>query len=188
MCGKKTNGKTSWFRLTVNLPWLLFSWVTWLLLACISREDAMNHVTGTNVSIARWPVFGVNLSQFEVIVDLAAEFPRFYPFDGRYRSTPNLDGVELVNFLTSNELTQATKILVHCAQGHGRSAAFVALLLGRLGYAANAHDAIARIVQARPRANMSRNQRRQVELHFQAQQLACALPSRQPPMTAGHLH
>jgi hypothetical protein len=169
VCGKKSNGKASWFWDTVNLPWLLFSWATWLLLAGISREHVINQISGSNIFISRWPLFGADLRRFDVVVDLAAELPRFYHFDGRYESVPNLDGLELINLRMMPELGQSTKILVHCAQGHGRSAAFVALLLGRLGFAGSAHAAIAEILAARPLAKMSHRQRRQVELNFQAE-------------------
>ena len=185
VCGKKSDGNASWFWVTVNLPWLLFSWAIWLLLACISREQVVNQITGSNIFISRWPLFGVDLQQFEVVFDLAAEFPRFYNFNGHYESIPNLDGVELVNFLSSHELKQSTKILVHCAQGHGRSAAFVALLLGRLGFAGSAQEAIASITKARPLARMTRSQRLHVELSFPAQPNmtsgASALPSVSKP-------
>jgi len=167
VCGKNSTGKASWFWSAINLPWLLFSWVTWLLLACISREPVINQIAGTNISISRWPLFGVDLQQFEIVVDLAAEFPRFYQFDARYESMPNLDGVALINFLPTKELKKDLEILIHCAQGHGRSAAFVALLLGRSGFSDSAQDAVVSILNARPLAKMALCQRRHVELNFQ---------------------
>lgn len=114
-------------------------------------------------------MFAVDLSKFEVIIDLAAELPRFYKFDGHYESLPNLDGVELVNSQPLNELSRDMAILVHCAQGHGRSAAFTALLLGRLGQSGGAEEAISSILLGRPLAKMASCQLRYVKSNFKLQ-------------------
>jgi len=50
-------------------------------------------------------------------------------------------------------------VLIHCAQGHGRSVTVAAAVLCRLGLAADAEDALAQILWARPRAKPSRAQR-----------------------------
>jgi hypothetical protein len=54
-------------------------------------------------------------------------------------------------------------VLIHCAQGHGRSATVAAAVLARLGLAPGATEALARVRQVRPRARPSREQRAALE-------------------------
>jgi hypothetical protein len=183
--GKKSNGSASWFWTTVNLPWLLFTWATWWVLANTSREPAVSQISGTNIFISRWPFLGGDLSKFEVIIDLAAELPRFYKFEGRYESLPNLDGVELVNSIPLNELNRDTAILVHCAQGHGRSASFTALLLGRLGQSGSSEAAITSILLARPLAKMASCQLQHVKFNFKLQADHAAFGGIALPLVSG---
>jgi hypothetical protein len=166
LIGKTSNGDASWFWSIVNLPWLLLTWTTWLLLARLSREDVVNPIAGSGIFISRWPLFGVDLNKFDVVIDLAAELPRWYTFHGPYISLPNLDGIALLNFLSTIEFAPASLVLVHCAQGHGRSASLVALLLGRLGLAHSAADAIAMITRSRPGATLAKAQAQHVISHF----------------------
>jgi protein-tyrosine phosphatase len=70
----------------------------------------------------------------------------------------------------SVEIGAETVVLVHCAQGHGRTASFVALLLGRLGIASTVEDAVALIQACRPLARMSRSQRRSVTAGMKLQE------------------
>ena len=50
-------------------------------------------------------------------------------------------------------------VLIHCAEGHGRSGTIAAASLCRLGLAADIEDALARVLDARPGARPSREQR-----------------------------
>lgn len=50
-------------------------------------------------------------------------------------------------------------VLIHCAQGHGRTATITAAVMVRLGLAEDADDALARIRSVRPGARPSRAQR-----------------------------
>jgi hypothetical protein len=44
--GKKSNGNASWFWTTVNLPWLVFSWTTWWVLAKTPKFDTSHPKSG----------------------------------------------------------------------------------------------------------------------------------------------
>ena len=160
--GKSNGGRVSWFWTTLNLPWLLFTWTTWIVLAVFSREPRVSRLEGTNIYLGRWPLLGPALSKFDVVVDLAAELPRWYHFPHRYEALPNLDGMPLVHDTPSVEIGPETVVLVHCAQGHGRTASFVVLLLCRMGITSTVEDALALIHAHRPLARLSRSQRRAV--------------------------
>ncbi|MDI1435366.1 protein-tyrosine phosphatase family protein [Polyangium sorediatum] len=160
--GKSSDGRISWFWTSLNLPWLLFTWTTWIVLAVFSRESRVSRLEGTNIHLGRWPLLGPDLSRFDVVVDLAAELPRWYRFAHRYEALPNLDGMPLVHDTPRVEIGPDTVVLVHCAQGHGRTASFVALLLCRRGITSTVEEAIALIHDGRPLARMSRSQRRAV--------------------------
>lgn len=162
VCGKTRSGSVSVVLTLINLPWLLLTWSMAVLLAVASREPAVNPVAGTNISIARYPLWGVNLSNFSHIVDLTAEFPRFYRFTGHYECLPNLDGVALAQWHSTTSLDKDDRILIHCAQGHGRSATFAAVLLTKMGIFTTPQQAYQAIIQSRPAAKLSRAQHLQL--------------------------
>jgi protein-tyrosine phosphatase len=133
----------------------LLTWSTGILLAALSREPAISHILGTNISIARYPLWGVNLSGFSHIFDLTAEFPRFYRCTGHYECLPNLDGIALAQWKPISPLNKHDTILIHCAQGHGRSTTFAAVLLTKMGIFTTPQQAYQTIIQIRPAAKLS---------------------------------
>jgi hypothetical protein len=163
VCGKSPSGRIALLLLLTNLPWLVFTWVAWLLVVLFSREASVNPIAGTQVSISRYPLLGVDLSGFDRVFDLTAEFPLFYkPTKAQYHCLPNLDGTALHNFQPLCNVNAEEKILVHCAQGHGRSATFAAILLARIAGYATPLDAYQAIAAARPGAKMASSQRVQL--------------------------
>ena len=157
--GKRRDGGFSWFRLILNLPWLLFTWLTWWGIAALIREDAMNHIEGTGIHLSRWPLFGVDLSEFDLVIDLGAELPPWYRVGAAYEALPNLDDMPLQVCQPTSPIDRQTRLLIHCAQGHGRTASMATLLLIDLGFAQNVDEARRMILNARPRARMSEAQR-----------------------------
>jgi hypothetical protein len=104
----------------------------------------------------------------EAVLDLCAEFPHpdWAPerLDSEY--IPILDGSAPSDRQFRSAMgwievrrEEGKTILIHCAQGHGRSATVAAVALCRLGLASGLDRAIEQIRSARPRARPSREQR-----------------------------
>ena len=102
------------------------------------------------------------------VLNLCAEFPGLPDLPGLATArVPILDGMPPTpaQFRAAIEWIAARRaegksVLIHCAQGHGRSATVAAAALCRLGLAAGPDDALALIRAARPRARPSRGQAR----------------------------
>ena len=163
VCGKTRDGHVNTFLVMLNLPWLLITLAVWFARAIVSREPHINRIGETNVYISRWPVFGVDTGSFVLIVDLTAELPRLYGVDARYECLANLDGVALVNRRLSRLPSAEDKVLVHCAEGHGRSATFASCLLCEIGVFDTPLRAYEAVVASRPGARVSSSQMRQLE-------------------------
>lgn len=111
------------------------------------------------------------------IVDLTAEFaePRDMRTQPDWRWIPILDaGIPNASSraklkVLAEELQEAPgPVLIHCAQGHGRSATVAAWLMLRLGRANGVAEALAQIQSVRPGARVRRCQRRWLEAQFPA--------------------
>lgn len=109
------------------------------------------------------------------IVDLTAEFaePRAIASEPGWRWIPILDaGVPTPSAkrkleALAREWREAPgPVLIHCAQGHGRSAMAAAWLLVRTGRAQSVEEALAQIRSVRPGAKVKRSQRRWLEAQF----------------------
>jgi len=104
-----------------------------------------------------------------VIVDLTAELPRIRHLapEIAYHVIPTLDATapayEPFAALASRLRDEPAPIFVHCAAGHGRSAAFAAALLVARGRAADATEAEALLKRARPLVHLHREQRALVD-------------------------
>ena len=163
ICGKRCDGRISLILTLVNLPWLSLTWLSVGVLAAVSREPAVSRIGDTNIHLGRYPLSQTVVSEFDVIVDLTAEFPRWYKPRAFYVCHPNVDGMPLANADLPCAITNTDKVLIHCAQGHGRSATYAALLLGSLPAFASPMSALAMIQESRPLARPSVRQLRQLE-------------------------
>ena len=104
------------------------------------------------------------------VLNLCWEFPRgagvekAAGLDTAY--VPILDGApptdrqfrEAVDWV-ADQHSRGRAVLIHCAQGHGRSGTITAAALCRLGLAADGEEALAQVLAARPGARPSRRQR-----------------------------
>jgi hypothetical protein len=71
-------------------------------------------------------------------------------------------------------------VLIHCAQGHGRTATIAAAVLVRLELAADAEEALARVRAVRPFAVPSREQKAALMQYLASARLDRAIPNLSP--------
>jgi diacylglycerol kinase (ATP) len=155
------------------LPYRFLARVT---LSMLRRFDSMElmHPVGPRLFVGRLPLPSEHTRLAELgvtsVLNLCAEFPR----RSRHLATsaletaylPILDGTapsdrqfhQAVDWIAARH-GEGRSVLVHCAQGRGRSVTVAAAALCRLGLAADPDDALARIISVRPKAKPSRKQR-----------------------------
>lgn len=165
IAGKTNQGSLSYFMSILTLPWLILTWITWIIQAIFSQEEGVSQVQGTKIYLSRWPVFGPDARSFDRVIDLTAECPRWYQIGQGYECIPCLDGMPLKNFLPMQPIDTQMKVLIHCAQGHGRSATFTSILLQRMGLFATTEEAYHHILISRPLAQVSLEQYNQMRTY-----------------------
>ena len=150
ICGKQSTPLLKICAL-ISIPWLLITWIIWSLQALLSREDACNQIESTEIWIGRRPLSYRHLSSYNYIIDLTAEFPSLATHgEAKVIHTPNLDGIPLASIGIPEFINKEDKIFIHCAQGHGRSSSYAALLLMKLEYCADITKALELIQTSRP--------------------------------------
>ena len=150
--GKKQKGEINRALLMLNLPWLLFTWTIFRLQMLLSRENIVDEIVPNHIYIGSRPLGGFDYGSYDLVVDLTAEFFKDDVESNRYICYPNLDAIALAQSYESVELFRNKKILVHCANGHGRSALFVARLLVDLELVENFEEGLALVKKHRPLA------------------------------------
>lgn len=125
--GKQSNGSINPLLLFINLPWLAITWIIFHFQIKLSSEDFMNQIGDTNYWISNRPFKSDNISEFDLVIDLTCEFPK-YKTECEYLCLPNLDGMPLRNHKIDLNL-ESKKVLIHCANGHGRSSIFLTKIL-----------------------------------------------------------
>lgn len=155
--GKQADGSISWFLFVFNMPWLLLTYVLHHLQKVFTKEARCHEIIGHNIWIGRMPGIGSDVSGFEQVIDLTAEFTVWYQRPKVYVCCPNLDGIALKNF-EMNEIDATLKTLIHCAQGHGRSATFLSQLLASKDPELTPLEALHLIQKQRPHAKPSSGQ------------------------------
>jgi hypothetical protein len=164
--GKRDDGTLAWWSWVVFLPLLIYAIGVWQLLRLFRRESACS-VVNEKLVIGRRLVGSEFEGGFDNVVDLTAEFsePRVIRRSPGYRSFPILDGAAP----TPEALWAAVgslrpgRTLVHCAQGHGRSALFGLAMLLSSGEARSVEEGFRKLSQARSGVRLNRGQRRCIE-------------------------
>ncbi|MDR1493657.1 MAG: hypothetical protein LBT05_13185 [Planctomycetaceae bacterium] len=160
----------------VNFPFLFAYWLVWMFRHLILRHEPVHEIPGTGISVSCWPAFHVSLENYDFVVDVSSETPKLYRTQTtpttnesqnqsslpKYICLPNLDGVPLDRLELSEEIRRGMRILVHCAQGRGRSAVMACLLLVKLEYARTGEEAFQTLKSSRPKVHVSRYQMEQI--------------------------
>jgi hypothetical protein len=167
--GKRADGSIAPLNLVLLFPYHVAAWLRLRLDALRAKEDAFNEVA-PGVFLGRRLTDASELpSGVAAVVDLTAEFRATPGVRERcaYRTLPTLD-TSAPDYTTFADLVrwaaaQDGAVYVHCAAGHGRSAAFAAAMLVLRGHASDARAAEAKLREARPRVWLHAAQRRVVE-------------------------
>lgn len=161
--GKRPDGTRHLAATVALLPYLAALDLVWQLARRTSREPAVSQLDG-RVWLARRLLAHELPAEVETVVDLTCE--QVEPTAIRRRPHhvcfPILDAAapRLVDLRAAIErVAAADRVLIHCAQGHGRTGLFAAALLLRRGLASTPEQALARIIAARPAVRLSRVQR-----------------------------
>ena len=163
--GKRADGTIGGRAVVLLLPYFLYAWGVWRLRQAVTSEPAANEVAD-GVWVGRRPSDARELPPgTAVVVDLAAEFPAAVSVRSHagYLSVPTLDGTAT----DATRMAAAVRRLesagavayIHCAFGHGRSAALAAAVLVRRGLAPDVPAAEALMRCRRPGIRLKPSQR-----------------------------
>lgn len=152
------------------LPYAAVAWLVLFFARALSREAAFDRI-GEGLYVGAlpfpWARAGLRREGITAVLNLCLEFPPLSKSAG-YR--PMLDGIaprrehleEAVGWILERRRAGA-RVLVHCAQGHGRSACVAAAVLLSLGEAGSVDEAIGRLRAARPSVCLRADHRRVLE-------------------------
>ena len=153
--GKRSDGSMVWWNVLLFFPYLAATWLLWYTQKALTKEPLCDQVSpgiwlGRRCSADELP------PGIEMVVDLTAEFPEMRPIrEGRaYLCLPILDA-SIPSLTSFQELVQMIAsvdkpVYVHCALGHGRSAAVAVAILVARGDAVSVDQAELMVKMVRP--------------------------------------
>lgn len=165
--GKTKSGLLSPINQLVLLPYLVYLWSVWYLLRIVRREPPVNQLT-EQLFIGR-RLFSTELpNDIDYVIDLTCEFnePKGLR-SGGYFSYPILDGLvpsidQLHQWIEQTAALDGA-ILIHCAEGHGRTGMFAAMLLVYLDHSQTTDAALQLIQTKRPLVRLNSQQLRMLQ-------------------------
>lgn len=138
-------------------PTLIPIWCWWFFRQYVLLRDFLPYgLVYSNYYVGRYPLNNETLPKdIDTIVDLTAEFPRSADSTQKYICVPALDVClpepgDLLKAVYACMRTKSRYVYVHCANGHGRSALFVALIMMIEGAAKTPQEAGAYMRRNRP--------------------------------------
>lgn len=163
LLGKRPSGEVARWARVFFLPFHLYIVAIWHLVRLFSREPAYVFL-GKDLILSRRLVAGEIPPDVVNWVDLCAELEDPLPARARtnYIFVPALDAgfPDPAALDLAIARLQPGTTLVHCAQGHGRTALFTLALLARRGQIGSIDEGLAMIRQVRPAATLNRHQDR----------------------------
>lgn len=172
LLGKRDDGTVSPLALVALVPYLAVQAVVWRL-ATRLRPAAAACEVAAGLHIGRRPLAHEVPCDVRSVIDLTAEFgePRGVSTGRRYVCLPTLDGTAPgdaeLDRVVEDLAARREPALVHCANGHGRSALVVACTLVARGDAADADDAMRRVRAVRHRARLNSIQKAALARHLE---------------------
>jgi protein-tyrosine phosphatase len=166
--GKRRDGRMSPPAAALHLPYFLVTLWVWHVLRIAVRENAADQVA-PDLWVARRPFARELPPGAKWLVDLTAEFVPARGVRGGwgYVCYPTLDGHVCDDAAFARAVREVAAldggVVIHCAQGHGRSAALAAGVLLARGIARDAAEAERIVVAGRPRVRLKASQRRLLE-------------------------
>jgi protein-tyrosine phosphatase len=166
---KRSNGSYPLWSIVLMLPLFALIWTAWHAKRLLDGDLSANEVR-PGVWLGRRPLFRDIPEGVKHVIDLTAEmFPARKIRTLNYHCLPTLDmsvpETEAFEQLLNQVLNLNEPVYIHCAQGHGRSAMFVAAMLVRQGICATPREAMAYLRQRR-RVGLNEVQRRFLEEFF----------------------
>ncbi len=162
--GKRFDGRRSRMGTLLVLPYVLYVSAVWNLVRLLSREPKIS-VLNEDIVLSRRLLKHEMPEHIASVVDLTCEFTE--PKGGwdlqSYMCYPMLDGTAStsaeIRELADEIIKMPKPVLIHCAQGHGRTGLVTAAVLIALGKVQTAADAIAMIQAVRPGVELNKPQR-----------------------------
>ncbi len=161
--GKRIDGSRSKLGTLLVLPYLAYVSVVWHLIRLLSREPKLNSL-GDDFILSRRLLSHELPENISSVVDLTCEFTE--PIEKwnvrSYVCFPMLDASNAtaneIRQLATHILKMPKPVLIHCAQGHGRTGLVAAAVMLVSGKAKTASDALAIVQEARPGIELNRMQ------------------------------
>lgn len=166
--GKQPEGSRSTLALLLLLPYLAYVALVWCVVRLVSRESKADALTD-DLILSRRLLANELPSEVASVVDLTCEFTEpIAKWRGvSYLCFPMLDGSgaspEQLRTLAAKIIELPSPVLIHCAQGHGRTGLVAAAVLLDSGKAQTAEEAIEMIQSVRPGVELNRMQRSLLE-------------------------
>jgi protein-tyrosine phosphatase len=162
--GKRPNGTMSPLHVIVLFPYLVLLWAVWHVSRLLSPQSCCQSFA-PGLWLGR-RVFAHELpSGIDLVVDLTAEFPepKKVREERTYWSVPTLDALPLDSVAFDGLVRRIAawpgNVLIHCANGHGRSGMVAAGVLIAKGIERSVEDAERNLRRVRPGVRLNRAQR-----------------------------
>lgn len=162
--GKRVDGSRALFASFLLFPYTVVAYVVWFVQIKVSCKAAF-HVVNERLIVSRRLFAHEMPGEVSLVLDLTCEFcdPLVIRQREGYRCLPILDGGsvsadELLESLRELVPPAGGRLLIHCAQGHGRTGLVAAAFLLLHGYARTAEEAVRMLQAVRPGVRLRRGQ------------------------------